>query len=276
MESIAVVIVSYNSAPFLSKCLSALEGQTRRPDLVIIVDSGSSDTAYLATAHNSSLCCKVVLESNVGFCVGNNIGWALSKHCDFVLFVNPDAFLAPDFLERAVAYLDDQANSKIGILTGTLLRYDIEADRPTGFVDSTGVIQRWYGRIIDRDQSKPESVLRKYDSPNLIPAICAAVALCRAQALMDVADGGDVFDPSFFMYKDDIDLSWRVRKAGWLLVHHPRLLAYHCRGFKNRSSVPGKLRLLSARNEIKLHLKHRSAYVLCSLAKYFLVRTLGV
>lgn len=87
-----------------------------------------------------------------------------------------------------------------------------------------------------------------------------------------VESGDQLFDESFFMYKDDTDLSWRVRRAGWDIVHHPELLGYHCRGWQSRSAMSRKARLLSVRNEVKMCWKNRSLFVLAVGFKYILVR----
>jgi N-acetylglucosaminyl-diphospho-decaprenol L-rhamnosyltransferase len=276
MKSIAVVIVTYNSEQFFSHCLTALEKQSRQPDHVVIVDSGSKSTEYLKSTDLSTIKCAVVLKSNVGFSVGCNVGWELSRDYDFVLFLNPDAFLTPDFLERALQFMEEDANKKVGMLTGTLLGYDIDLNRPTGLVDSTGVIQTWYGQSIDRDQGKPISVLDRYPQPNSIPAICGAVLLARRTALYVIAKEDVLFDPDYFMYKEDIDLSWRAVRAGWTLIHHPGLTAYHCRGWKGRHAASRKMRMLSARNDIKLFVRFRSPYLMYALVKYGLVWTFDI
>jgi GT2 family glycosyltransferase len=276
MGCIAVVIVTYNSDKFFSNCLTALEQQSRRPDQVVIVDAGSTNTAYLKRADESTLQCSVVLESNVGFAAGCNIGWNLSMDYEFVLFLNPDAFLTPDFISHAVRYLKEGGNQRVGMMTGTLLGYDIERERPTGLVDSTGVMHTWYGQSIDRDQGKSISVLEKYHRPNPVPAICGAVLLARSAVLNSLAKKKGLFDPDYFMYKEDIDLSWKAVHAGWTLIHHPGLTVYHCRGWKGRHAVSRKMRMLSARNDIKLFARFRSPYLIYALVKYGLVWALDI
>jgi N-acetylglucosaminyl-diphospho-decaprenol L-rhamnosyltransferase len=276
LKSVAVVIVTYNSSRVLSHCLTALEQQSRQPDQVVIVDSGSGDTEYLKCVDVSTIKSVVVLESNVGFSVGCNIGWNLSRDYDFVLFLNPDAFLTPDFLEDALWYMEEDANKKVGMLTGTLLGYSIQLDRPTGLIDSTGVMHTWYGQSIDRDQGESTAMLEKYQHPNSVPAICGAVLLARGASLDAIAEQNVLFNPDYFMYKEDIDLSWRAFRAGWTLIHHPGLTAYHCRGWKGRRAVSRKMRLLSARNDIKLFSRFHSPYLVYALIKYGLVWILDI
>jgi len=271
---VGVVTVTYNSDRFFDLYMASLEAQTQRPDLVVIVDSGSTAPDFLERTSLYSFAVQIVREGNVGVCVGNNIGWRLLRSFDYVIFLNPDAFLAPEFIERAIAYM--AAEPKIGMITPSIIRYDIEKRTPLEIIDTTGVIRNWYG-FPERDQSKSTETLKRYTIPNSIPWLCTAVAMGRREALEAVVEHGDqLFDESFFMYKDDTDLSWRVRRAGWKIMHHPDLVGYHCRGWQSRQSMSRKARLLSVRNEVKMCWKNRSPFVLVIGIKYFAVRCFNI
>jgi N-acetylglucosaminyl-diphospho-decaprenol L-rhamnosyltransferase len=84
--------------------------------------------------------------------------------------------------------------------------------------------------------------------------------------------GGNIFDPSFFMYKEDIDLSLRLRARGWRLGFDPGAESYHCRGWLGRRHMPKKFRVMSARNEIRICLRHRDPRLVFHLLKYAYVR----
>ena len=270
--SVAVVTVTHDSGAFVPKLVVALEAQTQPPDMVVLVDSGSSNPQYLDRARNLHLSFVIVLDENIGFAKACNLGWDLATDHDFVLFLNPDAFLTPEYLEKAVEFMEAERHQKVGILTGTLLGYDIAKDLPTGLVDSTGIQQTWFGRFYDRDQGKPESALLRYKlHPNPVQAICGAAMFARQTALSSVSRDGAMFQPDFFMYKEDIDLSLRVAHAGWTLMHHPGLTAFHCRGWKSRKAMPKSVRVLSARNEIRMHYRSRSPFVILSILKLCLV-----
>jgi GT2 family glycosyltransferase len=268
--TVGVVTVTYNSDRFFDEYIAALNAQTYSADLVIIVDSGSTQPEFLERASPYAMPIEILREKNIGVCVGNNIGWRRVRGLDYILFLNPDAFLTPDFIEKAVAYLD--GHPEVGMVTPSLIRFDIESHSPLDEIDTTGVVRNWHG-FPERDQSKPVETLRRYVAPNRIPWLCTAVAICRREALNAVVEAGDqLFDESFFMYKDDTDLSWRVRRAGWHIMHHPELLGYHCRGWQSRSAMSRKARLLSVRNEVKMCWKNRSPFVLAVCFKYMLVR----
>ena len=130
------------------------------------------------------------------------------------------------------------------------------------------------GRIAARGQ--PDD--GRFGRPELMPALCGACLFCRRSALEAVAlAGGAVFDPAFFLYKEDIELCLRLRAAGWRLLYQPALRALHCRGWQSeRQAVPWPLRLMAAANEIRLYCRHPSPYLLWALAKYALVRWLHI
>lgn len=267
---VGVVTVTYDSERFFTEYMDALQAQTLPPDLVVLVDSGSTKPEFLNLLANYNVSTVVLQEENVGFCVGCNMGWRKMREFEYVLFLNPDAFLASDFLEKAVAYMESDPGA--GMITGSLLRYDIENHKAFDVVDTTGVIRNRYGLYAERDHAMPASVLNKYTAPNEIPWLCGAVAMGRREAMDTVVEhDNQLFDESFFMYKDDTDLSWRIRRAGWRIMHVPTLLGYHCRGWQDRSTFPRKARLLTSRNEIKMCIKNRSPFVVLSLLKYSLV-----
>lgn len=273
--SVGVVVGTYKSEKFIAKNIDCLLRQTVLPAHLIIVDSGSPSQGYVNAAGEQArrliAAVDIVLEDNIGFSAGYNLGYKrLQDTCQYVLFLNADVFLSQDALARLLALLT--GGDKIGATTGLLLGYDIDQDIPTGLIDSAGIFRTWYGRWYDRYQG------RRLNEVGLgtcrpVPAVCGALMLCRREALQEVAlPGGHIFDPDLWMYKEDIDLSLRLRERGWGLVFDPGVQSFHCRGWQPREKMPQRLRLMSARNEIKVCLKNRDPRVLYSLVKYFYVK----
>lgn len=265
--SVGVVIVTHNSEKYLAKAIEHLQAQTY-PVEIMIVDSGSKDPSYV-NAYRQIAKVKI-LARNAGFCEGNNEGFK-ELDTDYVLFLNPDAFLSSTFVEEAVQFM--KQNPDAGAITGKILGYCLR-EGPTGLYDTTGVFHTWFGKWYDRGQGvKVESHL--YLQAEEIPAICGAVMFCRSRALIQVSKDNQVFDARFFMYKEDIDLSLRIRRKGWVLYYVPRLHAYHCRGWTDRKVMAKKLRLYSARNEIRIN-KRKPHHLAYSLTKYLAVRLLNI
>jgi len=255
-----VIIVTHNSSIFLAQSLERLSMQTVRPCRIAVVDSGSSPEELKATeARCSQYGAELVCLDNVGFGAANNEGCLRSGASEFVLFLNPDTFLNPTFIETAESWM--RAHPNCGIASGPLLGYDLSAQRSTGLLDSTGIFRKWYGRWFDRDRQRPDKVLESLGEER-VPAICGALMFCRNAALLRLSKAdGHIFDPGFFLYYEDVDLSLRIARLGFELVIVPDLWAYHCRGWRDRKNMPRFQRLAAARSAVRLERKLRSPYV---------------
>lgn len=243
---------------------------------IILVDSGSQDTTYIDQLPDD-INLTVCKTDNVGFSKANNIGYQyITPEVKYVLFLNPDAFLRDaTALAETINFLERQENTNIGCVTGRLVGFENEVGKPTGYIDSTGIFRTWFGRWYDRGHNRKD--VGQYRHVDEIPAACGAFMFFRKSALEQVAlNSGIIFDPDFFLYKEDIELSLRVRNWRWRIVYLPDIVVYHCRGWQGRQSVPHCLRLLAAKSEILLYKKHPSPYMLWAVFKYFLVRCLRV
>ncbi len=267
-HQVHIIVVTHNSASELKVCLDHLAKQTIPTSSLIIVDSGSDDHSYLDEI-KCPLVTKVIKTSNIGFSRANNIGFReISPQVNgTVLFLNPDTFLPPTYISLAVNVLEE--NPEAAIVSGKLLGFDLDTKRPTGMLDSAGIFRAWYGRWYDRGQGEED--FDQYPLREAVPAVCGALMCCRLDALLPF--DGHIFDPDFFLYKEDIELSLRLRAGGWKLVYDPRLVAYHCRGWDSkRTNIPYPLRLGAAENELLMYRKHPSPYILWALIKFLLVK----
>ncbi len=277
LPAIHLIIVTHNSRKVLPLCLAALKCQTQPPASCIVVDSGSDSPAeHHEICRQSGVVTAFLAEENRGFAAANNRAYAWLQgeigRDDIVLFLNPDCFLTKRSLQGiGQAFMEIPDAGAIG---GMLLGYDLERERPSGAIDSTGIFRRWYGRWYDRDQGKRDSTYTKREQ---VAALCGAMFACRYTALARIEENGEIFDSSFFLYKEDIELSLHLVQCGWQLWYCPQVKAYHCRGWaQKRAAVPYRLRLMAAENEIRLYRKYPSPYILWALMKYLLVRLFRV
>lgn len=269
------IIVTHNSEAVIGKAIAALALQKQAIKQLVLVDSGSSKTAYLDEAVSSLSQSEVIITrlsvENVGFAKGNNLGIAAAAAAtSHFLFVNPDCFLEPDWLEKALVY--SAAHPK-AVISSPLYGYDIKADRPSGLWDSKGITHtRLLGRWYDIGQGTP--VMQPQTTP--VKALCGALMLVPADAVHTLStQPGGFFDENFYMYKEDIDTSLRLTRAGYTLVVLPDLKAYHCRGWQpDRKKMARWARVRSAENNIRLWRKHPTLfpYGLFYLLQYLLVR----
>jgi GT2 family glycosyltransferase len=247
---VGVVVVAYAPGPVIERALDAVMSD---PDIpVVVVDNSPPDdeaVPQIVARHPS-----VVLlrhPENLGYCAGNNVGLRALPQTEYVLFLNPDAIVEPGFAAAAAEMLD--ARSDAAALNPKLLRIDEETWQRTGAIDSAGIFLKWYGRPYNRGQGELDR--GQFDGVEEIPAVCGSVLFARRSALDAVADDGAVFDEAFFTHKEDVDLSLRLRRQGWNLLHCPTLVAGHVRGTRRMLASPAVSRAVrrrSLRNEWRI------------------------
>ena len=212
--TVCVVLVNYNGAADTVACLDAFRGVTwpaGRPELVV-VDNASSGNDVDVIRHAHPDVTVVASTTNVGFAEGCNLGAARTT-ADVVAFVNNDARPAPGFVEEAVEVLYSRGD--IGAVATKVL--DWEGER-IDFVDAG---QSWYGQAFKLHVGEPDQPALDVERDVLFGTGSALVV--RRQVFDEV--GG--FDPSYFMFFEDVDLGWRIWLAGYRVRYAPGAVTYH-------------------------------------------------
>ena len=251
------IIVTYNSQRYLCEAIESIFSQTKDNYQIIIVDNNSDNTDYLNEYLNSDKVKLFLLQSNLGYCGGNNFG---INQCflesSLIIIMNPDIILPTNFLMK----VDHEVNllymkkTNFGVI-GSKLVNDL-GRTPHNFVDSSGIFQTWYGKWYDRGQGEIDCGLYDSDAYEEVPAICGALMVLNPLALAKVRiSKTEYFKEKFFMYKEDIDLSLRISKAGFGVFYFSKLTATHIRGWKSRREQIKKFKIMSAKNELKINEK---------------------
>ena len=240
--SVSVTVVTYNSGRFIRRCLESVLDQ-RCPGLeVIVIDNASTDGTPDIIERFEDRCTVVYNEENIGFAGAQNQAIALSRG-DWVLTLNPDVMLLPDF----VASLMETAeiDSATGTVCGKLLLVDASFETPERQrVDSTGIYFNPMLRHMDRGCL--ESSNGHYRKHEYVFGATAAAACYRREMIDDISVDGEFFDSDFFAYREDADVAWRAQLLGWKCIYDPNATGYHVRKLR-----PGMRRQLSA--EINMH-----------------------
>jgi GT2 family glycosyltransferase len=208
------VVVSWQGAHLLADCLRALRAQGGRLR-VVVVDNGSTDGTSELLARDFPEVEVLRLPENVGYGRGNNeaIRRALDAGAEYVALVNNDVELDPGWLQQMLAAA--LAHPEAGLLCGTLLFQGQER------VNSTGVQIDLVGRARDRDFGLPLAQLARNDGS--VEGVTGGAALLRSSALRTIG----LFDPAYFAYYEDVDLSLRARRAGFLCWYVRGAVARH-------------------------------------------------
>lgn len=247
--SVTVVVVNWNGGDLLAACLDSLvtdvtdvaasRESSERAVEIVVVDNGSTDGSQRAAADHRGVRL-VQLPDNRGFGAGVNAGIAASDG-DYVVLVNNDAVVRPGFLEALVRPLD--LDPHVGAVTGLVL---LAGTFATGSAPGTRTFRgrgplTWH-RLPDGTpghrlvNSRGNTVSRSGNGADVgwldpvdeltedVTAPTTEVfgfnggnAALRRTALEAVG----TFDESLFMYYEDTDLSWRLRRGGWTVVHAP-------------------------------------------------------
>jgi GT2 family glycosyltransferase len=231
--SYSVVVVSHNHADTLAACLGAVAGLTPPPVTVVVVDNASDDgSADVAAGFSSRLPIEVVRRSdNTGFAAAANTGIQIGD-APWVLCLNPDCAPAPDFVDRILAAVAGLPNrNRIGAVTGKLLRASGPTLEPEGILDAAGMMVTPSGRHFDRGAGEPDDA--RFDRLAWVFGGTGAATLLKRDALDDVAyPGNEVFAESFFAYREDAELAWRLQIRDWACLYVPEAVAYHRRHFR--------------------------------------------
>ena len=215
---VAIVIPTFDGLGLLRPCLAALDAQTYRDFAITVVDDGSTDgtAAWLATAYPAV---RVIRHArNRGLVAACNAGIAATDS-DLICLLNNDTEAEPGWLGALVAALD--AAPEAGSASSKMLlfdRRDTLHSAGDGFMVTGVPINRGVWQI-DRGQ---------YDGAVPPFGPCAGAALYRRAALLAVADAdGAVLDPDLYMYCEDVDLAWRLQRAGFRCAFAPDARIYH-------------------------------------------------
>lgn len=264
---ISVSLVTYNAERWLDACLASLLAQTHPDVEILVLDNGSTDGTRerLEAAVAGHPAIRLALSpTNLGYAGGHNRAISESRG-EFVCLLNQDIVLDPDFLAAALAAFDAPT---VGSVQGRLRWLSPDLER-TSMIDSTGLQINRSRRITSRGQGSPDGVHN--DRPGLVFGVDGACPIYRRSALEDVRIGGEVLDEAFFMYKEDVDLAWRLLLGGWDAAYAPDAVAWHARGagesaaktawqvIQHRRGIPTWVKRLSWRNQRLMQIKNEDA-----------------
>jgi GT2 family glycosyltransferase len=233
---VSAVIVSYNVRSLLLDCLRAFYASSDIPVEAVVVDNASSDGSADAVSSTFPEA-KVIRQAvNVGFGKANNAGLQQAEG-RFVLLLNPDVTVLPGCVGKLADFLLVRPDA--GAVGPRLERPDGSLDLAArrGFPTPSAAFYRLVGlsRLFPASPRfnrynlghLPDGELHEVDSGT------AACLLVRRAAV----DRVGFFDPDYFMYGEDIDLCYRLKRGGWKVFYLPDARAVHLKGASTKQST---------------------------------------
>lgn len=227
---------------FIPDLLRSIYAQTFTDFSVLLIDNGSVDGVEAYVREHYPQVTLLRNARNLGFSPAHNQAaryamekWDPGTLSDrFILATNPDVIMTPTFLETLMKAAD--AHPEAGSFGGKLLRAYTENGGDEALketvrserIDSTALAAHRNRTVTDRGAGELDA--GQYDVEEAVFGVTAALSLYRASALQDVRYRDEFFDQDFYLYKEDVDLAWRLRTQGWDAWYIPTAVAYHYRG----------------------------------------------
>lgn len=229
-NDVSILIVSYNVKHFLEQCLkSVLASSSKLKTEIIVVDNNSTDNSVEFLSPRFPTVKFISNDRNVGFGTANNQAskFATGK---YLLILNPDTILSDDSLIEMVRYLE--AHKEVGAITPMILNRQGDFEKAS----KRGLPTPWvsFCKISGLSRLFPKSkFFGKYDLLYLDPekpAKVDALTGCCMMVQRSIFEKIEGFDEDYFLYGEDIDISYRISKEGWENHYAPVTRIVHYRG----------------------------------------------
>lgn len=228
---LSIIIVSFNTKNLLLDCIQSIQKYTKGVSYeIVVVDNASIDGSVEAVDETSGV--KVIRnKKNEGFARANNQGTerALGR---YILFLNSDTKLQEDSLTRMVSFMDK--NNQAGVVSCKLLNSDGSTQASGGnfptllriflwatFLDDIPFVSRSLGAY--HLHAGASFMAKSDDWEHQQDWVSGAVFLVRAEIVKSI--GG--FNEDFFMYGEDVEYCFRIKKAGWGIWYIPQTSILH-------------------------------------------------
>lgn len=241
--TLSIIIVNYNVKHFLEQCLCSVQKAVAHiPAEILVIDNHSTDNslAYLQPKFPSVQF--IANKENTGFAKACNQGLAQAKG-QYILFLNPDTIVPEDCFAKCISFLE--ANPQAGALGVKMLdgggRFLKESKRafPSPFTS----LYKLFGLSLLFPRSKTFSRYHlghlDADKINEIDVLAGAFMMIKKEVLDKVGS----FDETFFMYGEDVDLSYRIQKAGFKNYYFPETSILHFKGESTRKGSMNYVRM---------------------------------
>jgi GT2 family glycosyltransferase len=226
----SIVIVTYNTKTLLLECLKSIYSLNNGPKIeVIVVDNNSSDGTAIAIKKHYPQAKIIINKTNEGFAKGNNRAIKISSG-RYIMFLNSDTVVPEQMINKMLGYMED--NPKVGVLGCKLIRRDGKIQLsaawfPNIFSTIWGgeIIPKGLGRIFKVDKFPGQIYLteKMHNSIQEVDWIVGACMIVRREVNIEAG----IFDENIFLYGEEVEWCFRIKKIGWKVVYYPYAYVYH-------------------------------------------------
>ena len=245
MTDLSIIVVNYNSVEVLRNCLTSIQANNfSLPYEVVVVDNASEESIE-GVRREFPQVTFIVNEKNYGFSRANNIGILASKG-KYILLLNPDTVINAGSLNPMLMYLDK--NPKVGIVGCKIFGLNGEVEHSTHsfptllkeFVHANEFLKPLisygsrFARILQRLRHfKALESYWDHDAVREVDHVTGACMMVRRQAIDTVG----LLDEAFFLYNEEVEWSYRMKRAGYKSVFLPDSSIIHLFGYSTKQRV---------------------------------------
>ena len=248
---LSVIVVSYNTADFLVRCLDSIGSESDLRLEVVVVDNASKDGSQEVVRNDFPWVNLIANEHNLGFARANNQALKICQG-EHVHFLNPDTEVRRGAFRAMIEFMDSHPG--VG-LAGTRII------NPDGSPQSS-VVTRYPGE----KHAKQELKGLKGD----IAWVLGASMIARRSVVEDLKG----FDESYFLYGEEQDLCLRLRKSGWTIGYIPDALVVHWGGQSERNNLPVDVWKKKFEAELIFYRKHYTKRAIQAIKRAKLIQAL--
>lgn len=208
----SIILLSYNSLDDLAECIPSIIDQSYENYEIIIMDNSPTDECveFVKSNYPSIKCIKT--GSNLGYSGGNNNGQKYASG-EYIVFMNPDTVADRDWLTNLIKPFE--TDREVSLTTSKVLMYGDKSR-----INACGIHTYFTGLGFCRGLNMPST---KYSKPEEVSSVSGCSFAIRSEAFNKL----NGFDPDFFLYIEDVDLSWRARLYGYKIMFVPDSILYH-------------------------------------------------
>jgi GT2 family glycosyltransferase len=244
---VAIVILNWNSFEVTLDCLVSLRKMEYRNYEVVLVDNGSIDSSPDKLAESAPEVRIIRNSKNLGFTGGNNVGLrdALERNPDYLLLLNNDTIVAPDFLTQLVSVAE--SDPRIGILNPKIYYFE-----PSNRIwHAGGEHKPWWSSAKQLGLKKIDN--GDYDTVREVSFVTGCALLIKTGIVRQVG----LLDEMYFLGWEDLDWTVRVMRAGFKAYYVPQSKIWHRESYDTKKNGGKKLRdYYGIRNSILFARKH--------------------
>jgi len=224
MSDLSIVIVNWNTKDLLIQCLKSLKWTLQRLEMeVFVVDNGSTDGSKEAVRAEFPEVVLIDNPLNLGFAKANNQAMRLLKG-KYALLLNPDTQVKEGAIETLKAFMDHHPEAGVvgpQLLNGEGSKQNSIANFPslaTELLNKSFLRWLFPGRFPGKE--------RTYSDPIEVDSVIGACMMVRRETMEQVG----LLDEGYFLFLEETDWCFRMKKAGWKVFHYPRAELYHFQG----------------------------------------------